>query len=123
MYGPGGIDKVGPVLLDRGEYVVKASSVNKVEKKYPGFFDRLNSMKMKDGGLVKSQSSSQDITQNESSQSSSSNVTVNINISGGEPTSADGGNFEQQAFASKLKEAVLGVIAQEKRVGGMLRGR
>ena len=27
VYGPGGIDKVGPVMLDKGEYVVRASSV------------------------------------------------------------------------------------------------
>jgi len=50
--GPGGIDKVGPVMLDRGEYVIKASSVNNVEKQYPGFFDKLNSMKMNQGGIV-----------------------------------------------------------------------
>jgi len=123
VYGPGGIDKVGPVLLDKGEYVIKASSVNKVEKKYPGFFDRLNSMKMKDGGLVDSGSSSTDITNKESNESSSSNVTVNINVSSGGNTSIDGGDGNQQAFAAKVKDAVLGVISQEKRVGGMLRGR
>ena len=123
VYGPGGIDKVGPVLLDKGEYVIKASSVNKVEKKYPGFFDRLNSMKMKDGGLVDSGSSSTDITNSESNESSSSNVTVNINVSSGGNTSVDGGDGDQQAFAAKVKDAVLGVISQEKRVGGMLRGR
>ena len=24
VHGPGGIDKVGPVMLDKGEYVIKA---------------------------------------------------------------------------------------------------
>ena len=123
VHGPGGIDKVGPVLLDKGEYVIKASSVNKVEKKYPGFFDRLNSSKMKDGGLVDGGSSSTDITNSESNESSSSNVTVNINVSSGGSASVDGGDGNQQAFAAKVKDAVLGVISQEKRVGGMLRGR
>ena len=121
VHGPGGIDKVGPVLLDRGEFVVKANTVNKVEKQYPGFFDRLNSMKMNEGGIVdpgaSSNSSSSEVTNNENS---SSNVTVNINVSSGGETTVSGGEEGQQQFASKIKEAVVGVIAQEKRVGGML---
>ena len=125
VHGPGGIDKVGPVMLDRGEYVIKASSVNKVEKQYPGFFDRLNSVKMNEGGSVgeaaaTTSNNTENIT-NENS-SNSSNVTVNINVSSGGETTAEGGGASQQEFASKIKDAVVGVIAQEKRVGGMLRG-
>ena len=56
------------------------------------------------------------------SSNSSSNVTVNINVSSDGSTSVSGGEANQQAFASKIKEAVVGIIAQEKRVGGMLRG-
>ena len=123
--GPGGIDKVGPVLLDKGEYVIKASSVNKVEKKYPGFFDKLNSSKMKDGGKVGAESAINNTTSNiENSKSSDNNsVVVNINISSNGSTSVDGGSDGQQAFASKIKDAVTGIISQEKRVGGMLRGK
>jgi len=123
--GPGGIDKVGPVLLDKGEYVIKASSVNKVEKKYPGFFDKLNSSKMKDGGKVGAESTINNATSNiENSKSSDNNsVVVNINISSNGSTSVDGGSESQQAFASKIKDAVTGIISQEKRVGGMLRGK
>lgn len=121
VFGPNGVDKVGPVMLDRGEYVIKASSVNKVEKQYPGFFDQLNSMKMNEGGIVDPSSTTTNTTENNSSSSSSSNVTININVSSGE-TSVQGGEAAQQAMASRIKDAVVGVIAQEKRVGGMLRG-
>ena len=34
VHGQAGIDKVGPVITDRGEYVIKASSVNSVEKQF-----------------------------------------------------------------------------------------
>ena len=128
VFGAGGIDQVGPVMLDRGEYVVKASSVSNVEKQYPGFFDKLNSMKFNQGGMVKGDSpvakvASGDTVDNSqtNSETNSSNVTVNINVSGGNAT-VEGGNGDQQAFATKIKEAVLGIVSQERRVGGMLRG-
>jgi TP901 family phage tail tape measure protein len=128
VFGAGGIDQVGPVMLDRGEYVVKASSVSNVEKQYPGFFDKLNSMKFNQGGMVKGDSpvakvASGDTVDNSqtNSETNSSNVTVNINVSGGNAT-IEGGNGDQQAFATKIKEAVLGIVSQERRVGGMLRG-
>lgn len=123
VFGPNGIDKVGPVMLDRGEYVIKASSVNKVEKQYPGFFEKLNSSRMSEGGPVQSASTpSPSSTEIDSSNNSSSNITVNINVSSSGETSVDGGGADQQAMASRIKDAVVGVISQEKRVGGMLRG-
>ena len=123
VIGPNGIDKVGPVMLDKGEYVIKASSVSNVEKQYPGFFDRLNTMKFNEGGPVSTDKSVSTVNNNESSETdnSSSNVTVNINVSGGN-TSVEGGNAGQQDFGNKIKDAVVSIIAQEKRVGGMLRG-
>ena len=123
--GPGGIDQVGPVMLDRGEYVIKASSVSNVEKQYPGFFDKLNTMKMNQGGPVDvagGASSTDNSSTTNNNQKSSSNVTVNINVSGSGKTESEGGDGEQQAFASRIKDAVVGIIAQEKRVGGMLSG-
>ena len=122
VQGPAGIDKVGPVLLDRGEFVVKASSVNKVEKQYPGFFDRLNSMKFNEGGVVDPSSSNiSQTSETTNNQANSSNVTVNINVSSDGGTTVQGGGASDQAFAAKIKEAVVNVISQEKRVGGMLR--
>jgi len=123
VHGPGGIDKVGPVMLDRGEFVIKSSSVNKIEKQSPGFFNRLNSMKMYEGGIVDpSAKAVASTTESGNTQNSSSNVTININVSSGGETSVSGGEAKQQAFASKIKEAVVGIISQEKRVGGMLSG-
>jgi hypothetical protein len=117
--GPSGIDKVGPVMLDRGEYVVKASSVNNIEKQYPGFFDQLNSMKMNQGGMVGDKPQP---NQPKPDSAPSSNVTVNINVASDGSSSASGGGPSEQEMAKKIKEAVVGVISQEKRVGGMLRG-
>ena len=120
--GPGGIDQVGPVMLDRGEYVVRASSVDNIEKKYPGFFDRLNSMKMNEGGPVGKTPAKQD-SQINTTENSSSNVTVNINVSSAGQASVEGGGASDQACAAKIKDAVVGVISQEKRVGGRIRWR
>ena len=125
VHGPAGIDKVGPIMLDRGEYVIKASSVNSVEKQFPGFFDQLNSTKMNEGGIVDPQGNSSTTTTNNNSEtnntSSSSNITVNINVSSG-GTSIEGGDGYPQELGGRLRDAVIGVISQEKRVGGMLRG-
>ena len=112
-------------MLDRGEYVVKASSVSNVEKQYPGFFDKINTMKMNQGGPVDIAGGSGGVDNSNTTnnnQKSSSNVTVNINVSGSGKAEAQGGDGEQQAFASRIKDAVVGIIAQEKRVGGMLSG-
>ena len=122
VFGPAGIDKVGPVLLDKGEYVIKASTVSNVEKQYPGFFDRLNSQKMNQGGVVQSTASPKSTTEeNISNDNSSSNVTVNINVSaGGGEASVSGGDVSQQEFGNRIKDAVIGVISEQKRAGGML---
>ena len=127
VFGPSGIDKVGPIMLDKGEYVVKSSSVQKMEKKYPGFFDKINSMKMNQGGMVGSKTNpSSKVVNNDNSNSSSSsdnvNITINISSDGSASNQGDG-NVDQQNLAKQIQEAVVGVIGQEKRVGGSLRGK
>ena len=123
--GPGGIDKVGPVMLDKGEYVIKASSVQNIEKKTPGFFNRLNAMKMNQGGVVSNSNDPiSNVTNTENSPSSSNNVTININVSSdGTSTTSGGEGANEQEMAAKIKDAVVGIINQEKRVGGSLRGK
>lgn len=118
VFGPSGRDQVGPVMLDKGEYVIRASSVNSIEKQYPGFFDRINAMKFNQGGSVGEAKKTQ-----ETASPSGGNVTVNVNVSSGGQGSAEGGGGSDQAFASKIKEAVVGVISQEQRVGGTLNGK
>ena len=108
-------------MLDKGEYVIRASSVNSIEKKYPGFFDKLNSMKMNEGGLVTPSPKTEQASP-EAPASGGGAVTVNINVSSGGGATVEGGGASDQAFAAKIKDAVVGVISQEKRVGGMLNG-
>ena len=120
VYGPSGRDQVGPVMLDRGEYVIRASSVNNIEKKYPGFFDKLNSMKMNAGGPVDPNAQ---VSKSEAQPSAGGGVTVNINVSSSGQASIEGGDSSDQAFGAKIKEAVVQVINQEKRVGGSLSGK
>ena len=129
--GPAGIDKVGPVMLDNGEYVIKSNSVRNIEQSYPGLLDKLNSSNFNEGGQVGSSPASEPqsnnvTTNNETSNESSSNVTVNINVgsngSSSTEVSGGGGSDNGQMLGSKLKEAVLSVMSQEMRVGGMLRG-
>jgi TP901 family phage tail tape measure protein len=119
VFGPSGVDKVGPIMLDRGEYVIKAPSVRKIEKQNPGFFDRLNGMK--DGGIVGQSKNSSSPKDSQSKNETQSNVTININVSSsGETTVSGNGDQSNQMTASKIKDAVVGVIAGEKRMGGSL---
>ena len=121
VFGPGGIDKVGPIMLDKGEYVIKAPSVSKIEKSNPGFFDKLNGMK--DGGPVGKPSAQSSSDKPEEKSGGSGSVTININVSSsGETSTSGGGSGEDQAMAGKIKDAVVGVIAGEKRMGGSLSG-
>ena len=92
-------------------------SVNNIEKQFPGFFDQLNAMRFNQGGAVGGGGS-----EGGSSSPSAGNVTVNINVSSSGESSTSGGEANDQDMAAKIKDAVVGVISQEKRVGGMLRG-
>ena len=124
VHGPGGIDKVGPIMLDKGEYVIKASSVQNVEKKYPGFFDRLNSMKMNQGGPVTNTPNvASNVSNANNTSNQSNNITVNVSMPGNNSSDGNSGSIDQQALAGKIKEAVTHVISQEQRVGGSLRGK
>ena len=124
VHGPGGIDKVGPIMLDKGEYVIKASSVKNVEKKYPGFFNRLNSMKMNQGGPVtNTPNTSSNISNATNTSSQSNNISVNVTMPSNNSSGDNSGSINQEALAGKIKEAVTHVISQEQRVGGSLRGK
>ena len=125
VVGRGGIDKIGPIMLDQGEYVVKADSVSKIEKNNPGFFDRLNSMNMMNqGGVVTSPSSPTPDSPKSpgGGGGAAGNVTVNITVNSSGDTTSSGGGDGEQAMAGKIKDAVVGVISQEKQTGGSLSG-
>ena len=123
VHGPAGVDKVGPVMLENGEFVIKSNSVNSIEKKYPGLLDQMNGAKgYAEGGIVDSPPTVNNSESNENT--SHNNVTINVNVSGGSSTERVEGaaGAGGQAMATKLKAAVLQVISEEQRVGGMLRG-
>ena len=100
-----------PTRLTGGEYVMSPSAV----KTYgSSLMQGLNS------GSVPSPSSS---GQGQSSQTNTVthgdvNISINVDNSG---SSSDGADLNSAEFASKVKSAVMNVIAQEKRVGGSLR--
>jgi hypothetical protein len=58
--GSAGIDTVGPVMLDSGEFVIKSSAVRKLDQENPGILDRLNEnpkefqkvLRKRDGGRI-----------------------------------------------------------------------
>ena len=100
-----------PATLTGGEYVMSPSAV----KTYgTSLMDGINS-----GRLPSSASNS---NQNSSVNNvSHGDVNVNINISSSGSTSSSGADINSNEFATKVKSAVMQVIAKEKRVGGSLR--
>ena len=51
------------------------------------------------------------------------NITVNSDSKGGQQSKEEGGNQDKETkeLARKIKEVVLGVLREEKRLGGLLR--
>ena len=154
--GPGGIDRVGPLMLQNGEFVVNAGSTNALESEKPGLLSLLNEKPgrareflqgYQEGGRVgdamRGASSAglgltalnhPDRAPVDSSQviAGDMGVTNNINISinvdkGGAvstETAAEGQDeyAQQRQLSSKIKNAVIDVIRDEKRLGGELYG-
>ena len=98
------------------------------------FFSKLNRggrIGYQTGGIVGDQQfvPAQGDTQNNnktetSNNNATSNTTVNITVNSGTgEASVDGGNAgtEDREMATRLRDAVLSVLKQEKRTGGMLR--
>jgi TP901 family phage tail tape measure protein len=118
-----------PAMLMGGEYVMKKDSVNTYGK---GFFDKLNSGKIKkfaDGGMVSDNLT--DINNKKSSENNlenNINITVNVNGSDSNAEMSSQGtamtSAESQAkatkFADQLKTEILKIIVQQQRPGGLL---
>jgi hypothetical protein len=118
-----------PAMLMGGEYVMKKDSVNTYGR---GFFDKLNSGKIKkfaDGGMVSDNLT--DINNKKSSENNlENNINITVNVNGSDSNvemSSQGATMapaENQAkaikFADQLKTEVLKVIVQQQRPGGLL---
>ena len=126
----GHIDNI-PAMLTGGEFVVNPSTVRRHGS---AFFSKLNRggrIGYQTGGIVGDQQfvPAQGDTQNNnktetSNNNATSNTTVNITVNTGTgETNVDGGNAgtEDREMATRLRDAVLSVLKQEKRTGGMLR--
>ena len=110
-----------PAMLTGGEFVVGRESVQKYG---PDVMRSINSghfSGFSHGGQVGGASTTtNDNTKND--------ISINVNISGGGVVSEDtqantaaGGVGDPKEFGKRIKAAVLDVIQQEKRTGGMLR--
>ena len=120
----GKIQSNGNALLMGGEYIISSQAANYLGRQA---LDDINNMRMPpmmmaNGGAVGSVASS-------SSGASSAdvggvNIEINMNDSGSAEVNAStgGGGKQNEAkeFAKKVKEVVVGVIAEEKRVSGSL---
>jgi hypothetical protein len=126
----GYIDNI-PAMLTGGEFVVNPSTVRRHGS---AFFSKLNRggrIGYQTGGIVGDQQfvPAQGDTQNNnrtetSNNNATSSTTVNITVNTGTgETNVDGGNAgtEDREMATRLRDAVLSVLKQEKRTGGMLR--
>lgn len=127
----GYIDNI-PAMLTGGEFVVNPSTVRRHGS---AFFNKLNRggrIGYQTGGIVgdqqfvpaqgDTQNNNNNKTQNENNATSNTTINITVNGSSGESNS-DGENAstEQRQMATQLQDAVLTVLKQQKRTGGMLR--
>ena len=123
IHGKSGIDQI-PAMLSEGEYVIKASSARQMGKP---MLDRINAGKFYEGGSVSAEAQTQESS---ISGGQTNNISINIKMDGSgnkqessETTSDSQGDTKrenQAEIGKKIKDAVIGVIVEEKRPGGLL---
>lgn len=115
-----------PALLSGGEYIVNSRSVRKYGV---GGMNRINSgvARFEDGGLVGDPANKNNTPGNvESSNSNNVSINITVNNNGGsssEQGSSNGGLDAQDKdnqLGQRIKQAVLQVITDEQRTGGLL---
>jgi TP901 family phage tail tape measure protein len=118
-----------PAMLMGGEYVMKKDSVNTYGR---GFFDKLNSGKIKkfaDGGMVGDNLT--DINNKKTSENNLENIiNITVNVNGSDSSvqmnsensamSTAEGQAKAAKFADQLKAEIIKVIVQQQRPGGLL---
>jgi hypothetical protein len=116
------IDNV-PAMLTAGEYVVGRNAVSKYGT---SFLNSVNRMQF--GGSVGGGSFVQGEGDSANTAPTTNNNNVGITVNFGSDatpevkTVQDNAAEDPKAFASKVREAVMGVIREEGRVGGSMRG-
>ena len=111
-------------LLMGGEYVMSRQAASAIGR---DTLDSINMMRYENGGAVGNvASSSSGGASSEGADVGEVNITINMAKDGGATVDAtsDGSNPAQsKEFARKVKEVVVNVINEEKRVSGSLFGR
>ncbi len=122
----GGMVSSGVSMLTGGEYVMGGGAVQKYGK---GTFDRINSLSMPKfarGGMLNGSGTNIGQSQSPQTLGSSGDTYINITINdSGKQTAETSGNAQQSQkdLARKVKDVVLQVVQQEKRMGGSLNYR
>ena len=120
----GHIDNI-PAMLTAGEYVVGR---NAVQKYGTGFLGNINRMQhggpVGGGAFVQGEGATGGST---APTTNNNNVSISVNFAkdGGTEVKSveDSASDDPRKFAGKIREAVMNVINEEKRVGGSLRNR
>ena len=130
-YNAGGPTDDVPALLMGGEYVMNRQATKKYGKQ---FFDSINqgrAPRFADGGQVSTSEPSfaeKAAAMSDSKATGGTNVNINISVTGqssqtqteGE-TKKDGVDYKE--MSKQIEQIVLKTIAEQKRAGGMLKGR
>jgi hypothetical protein len=118
-----GVDTV-PTMLSGGEFVMNSAAANKIGQ---GNLERMNSG-ISETGSSNSESDEKLVSKLDEliavTKESSGEINITVNGSTGEEEEDSSGNTSENSnqMARKLKEEVLKIIKDEKRLGGSLRG-
>ena len=121
-YANGGLVRSSNALLTGGEYVMSAQSSSAIGREG---LDNINNLRMANGGSVGSLSSiPPNLSNSGGSDVGGVNITINMDKEGSSATvsNSQGESDPTKAkdFARKIKEVVVNVINEEKRVSGSL---
>ena len=113
-----------PALLSGGEYIVNSRAVRRYGV---GGMNRINAgiARFEDGGLVGTTTGTQTPGNVESSSSNNVSINITVNATAGETaseeqTSTNNQNDQNANLGRRIKQAVLQVIVEEQRSGGLL---
>tara|TARA_A100001015_G_scaffold88961_1_gene98964 strand:+ start:1 stop:954 length:954 start_codon:yes stop_codon:yes gene_type:complete len=115
----GGMSSGDNSLLTQGEYIVNAGAAANVGTEV---LDSVNELRFAQGGSMGSIPRSGSSSANSKADVENINITINIDKEGNADTSAETDDNSRQAkeFSKKVKDVVLNVINEEKRVSGSL---
>jgi len=106
-------------MLMGGEYIVSPRAASAIGR---NTLDDINMMRFQNGGPVSSAADS--ISKDEKAEKSANigefNITINIDNQGGGSVDAGSSDTQSRDFARRVKNVVVGVIEEEKRLSGSL---